>query len=188
MPRHKIIREQIEQMSPLTVDELESAPENTNTVPSSDESIGPQRGPNGRLLKKDGSERKSNAKRARTDSVDQSDLMADPRYRKAIQGMSFFGAPRVIKRSFSVAADISKDASFALNEEEQSYVEDYFYAVSKHTAFDPMGSLMGRLILFVLLMGELILPRLLKNSKIAEQLKEMILNAQKKEPEEPTVQ
>ena len=91
--------------------------------------------------------------------------------------MSFFGAPRIIKRGFSTLATVTKDPDFELTDEENGYVQDYFYAVSKHTSFDPMAHIVGRLILFVLLMGELILPRLLKHSAFAKAIQELVKKA-----------
>jgi hypothetical protein len=182
----KVIRDQISQMAPKSVEELEDAPENTNTQ-TGDEASTRQRGPSGRLLNKDGSERKARQPRNSVPS-DAGNLMSDSRYRKAIEGMSFFGAPRIIKRGFQTLATVTADEDFALTNEENGYVEDYFYAVSKHTSFDPMANIIGRLILFILLMGELILPRLLKHSPFAKMLQEMVKKATAKDDSEPTVQ
>jgi len=170
------IRPQITQMSPVTVAELDSdAPVNTDDRP---------RGPNGRLLKADGTERKQRNMGARTRNIAPpvDPLMSDPRYVEAIQGLNFFGAPRVIKRSFSMASNLTKDPDIALNSEEEKHVDNYFYALSKHMTFDPMAHLIGRVILFALLMGELVMWRYLKYSPFGKHIKELLKPTDEQEP------
>jgi len=156
-------------MAPVTQDELDNAPTNT------DETDSRPRGPSGRLLKKDGTERapRNYRKREGLPSV-ANPLMDDPRYVEAIQGLNFYGAPRVIKRSFIMGAQMMKDPDIALNTEEERHIDNYFYALSKHMTFDPMAHLLGRIILFILLMGELIMWRYLKYSPFGKQLKQML--------------
>jgi hypothetical protein len=167
-----LIREQISQMAPATMEDMDSAPENT------DAEVQPLRGPNGRLLKKDGTERAPRGSRGvRVSSSSQSDvnpLMSDPRYVEAIQGMNFYGASRIIKRGFKLGAKVMNDPEIALATEEEKHVDNYFYAVSKHAQFDPMATLFGRILLFLLLMGELVLWRWLKYSPLGVQLKKML--------------
>jgi hypothetical protein len=157
-------------MAPFTRDEMESAPENT------DNEAQPLRGPNGRLLRKDGTERQPRRSRGgtRAATTDENPLMSDPRYVEAIQGMNFYGASRIIKRGFKLGAKVMNDPEVALAAEEEKHIDNYFYAVSKHTQFDPMATLFGRILLFVLLMGELILWRWLKYSPLGVQLKKML--------------
>lgn len=166
-----VIREQITQMAPLTREELDNAPENTDT-----QDVRP-RGPNGRLLRADGTERArrnmSGSRRARS-QPNTDPLMDDPRYVEAIQGLNFYGAPRVIKRGFKAAGTLMKDGEIPLTSDEERHVDNYFYALSKHMTFDPMAHLIGRIILFVLLMGELIMWRYLKYSPLGKQLKKML--------------
>jgi len=170
------IRTQITEMSGFkNIDEvIENAPENTQETPAV--------GPNGRRLKKDGTERA--AKKSRTLKLDGSDLMDDPQYRKAIQGMNFYGAPRIIKRGFKTVSVLTHDDSLDLNEQENEAIDNYFYAVSKHVSFDPMATLMGRILLLILLLCEIIGTRLLVRSKIGKQIKEWMEH----EPETSTVQ
>jgi len=153
-------------MGHSSIDEvIADAPESTQE--------GPAVGPNGRRLKKDGTERA--AKKRRVVVADDADPMADPRYRQAIAGMHFYGAPRIIKRGFSTVAVLSNDDSLDLNEQENQAIDDYFYAVSKHMSFDPMATILGRVLLLILLIGEIIGTRVLMRSKFGKQIKELIL-------------
>ena len=177
-PAQPLIREQISQMAPATLADMATAPENTDTEAQ------PLRGPNGRTLRKDGTERAAKGSRKR--ALENADpLMDDPRYVEAIQGLNFFGAPRILKRGFKATAGIMKDKSIELSSDEEKNVDNYFYALSKHMTFDPMASLLGRLLLFTLLMGELILWRYLKYSPLGEQLQKM-LKAEETDKEPPT--
>lgn len=162
------IRPQITQMSGYKdIDEvIAEAPESTQEET-------PAVGPNGRRLKKDGTERA--AKRRRSVTVDETDPMSDPRYRQAVAGMNFYGAPRVIKRGFSTVAALTHDDSLDLNDQENQAIDDYFYAVSKHMTFDPMSTIIGRVLLLILLIGEIIGTRVLMRSKFGTQLKELII-------------
>lgn len=163
-----IIRPQIAAMAGVSsVEQLEDELPESTAIPVNEK----PRGPNGRTLRADGTERA--AKRSRNATVQQTGLMDDPEYRKAIQGMNFFGAPRIVKRGFSTVADVAGDDSIKLTSEEEKYVDQYFYAVSKHVMFDPMEHIAGRIILFVLLMGELILTRIAKRAGIGEWLKQL---------------
>jgi hypothetical protein len=177
-PAPTLIREQIDQMAPATFADMASAPENTDTEAQ------PLRGPNGRTLRKDGTERAAKGSRKRATENDDP-LMNDPRYVEAIQGLNFYGAPRILKRGFKATAGIMKDKSIELSIDEEKNVDNYFYALSKHMTFDPMSSLIGRLLLFTLLMGELILWRYLKYSPLGEQLQKM-LKADETDKEPPT--
>ena len=178
-PAPTLIREQISQMAPATLADMATAPENTDTEAQ------PLRGPNGRALRKDGTERAAKGSRKRGTTENDDPLMSDPRYVEAIQGLNFFGAPRILKRGFKATAGIMKDKSIELSIDEEKNVDNYFYALSKHMTFDPMASLIGRLLLFTLLMGELILWRYLKYSPLGEQLQKM-LKAEDTDKEPPT--
>lgn len=171
------IRPQIRQMAPMTVDELENAPTNTDEA-------APQLGPNGRRLNKDGSERAPRGSRKLGQATQSNPLMDDPRYREAVADMNFFGAPRVIKRGFAGASKLMKDEEIKLNEEEERHIDNYFYALSKHMTFDPMAHLIGRVILFILLIGELVAWRWLKYSPYGEAIKKLLKPSdEKSEPE-----
>jgi hypothetical protein len=155
------IREQILQMSPMTDDDLKHPPEDTDL----DVEIQP------RKLKKDGTPRK---RRTMAPESASDNLMDDPRYVKAIQGLNFFGAPRMLKRGFKTGATILKDPEIALSQEEEENVDNYFYALSKHMNFDPMATIIGRAILLILLLGELIVWRWLKYSPYGEIIKKWL--------------
>jgi hypothetical protein len=160
------IRPQIAEMSGHSSIEslIEEAPEKT----------GAQRGENGRILNKDGSERAPRKKRV-THSPTSNDNpnMSDPRYREAIAGMTFFGAPRMVKRGFSFASEVADDHEIALREEESKLVDDYFYAVSKHSSFDPMATVIGRVVMLMLLIGELVLTRVIAKTDIGKTFREL---------------
>jgi hypothetical protein len=146
------------------------------------------RGPNGRTLRKDGTERAAKRRRSPV-AQDPSDLMSDPQYRKAIAGMNFYGAPRIIKRSFKTIATLTHDDTLDLDAEENEAIDNYFYAVSKHTSFDPMASLLGRILLLVLLLGEIVVTRILVRSALGRELKKLITGEEPKdEPETAAVQ
>jgi hypothetical protein len=171
-----LIREQISQMAPMTLADMASAPENTDDVaPESDAPYGYL--PNGRPRKR----RPSGTRRTSSD-VSDDPLMNDPRYVEAIQDVNFYGASRIIKRGFKMGEKIMRDPDIALTTEEERHVDNYFYALSKHAKFDPMASLIGRIILFVLLMGELIAWRWLKYSPLGAQLKKMMDEKTKENP------
>jgi hypothetical protein len=131
-----------------------------------------QRGPNGRLLKADGTERapKGSGTR-RTTQPAVNPLMQDERYRRAIQGINFFGAPRMINSGFGIAATLMNDPEMSLKETEKEAVDDYFYALSKHLSFDPMANVVGRLLVLLALIGELVVKRMMKYTDIGKWLK-----------------
>lgn len=164
------IRAQISQMAPVTLADMASAPENTDEA-SGDEEAPYGYFPNGKPRKRrpSGPRRSGAAK-----DVSDDPLMNDPRYVEAIQDVNFYGASRIIKRGFKMGEKIMRDPDIALSSDEERHVDNYFYALSKHAKFDPMASLIGRIILFVLLMGELIAWRWLKYSPLGEQLKKLM--------------
>ena len=167
------IRSQITQMSGFTdIDEvIAEAPESTQ------ESTGPAVGPNGRRLKKDGTERA--AKRRKVIVEDDADFMTDPVYKKHIGNMSFYGAPRTIKRSFTAVATLTHDPTLDLDDDEADAIDGYFYCLSKHMTFDPMASVVGRILLLIAILGGIVMERVLVRSAIGRQIKEMILGEPK---------
>jgi hypothetical protein len=145
---------------------IANAPETTNAPET-------PVGPNGRKLRKDGTERA--AKKSRKGTVpDPDDPMSDPRYRQAIAGMNFYGAPRVIKRGFKTVSVLANDSELDLQPEENDAIDNYFYAVSKHATFDPMSNIVGRILLLILLIGEIVGSRILMRSTFGRQLAEML--------------
>jgi hypothetical protein len=147
---------------------LASLPSSTVGVTGTDKA----RGPNGRLLKADGTERAPRGSRS-TRSTQQTvnPLMQDERYKKAIAGINFFGAPRMINSGFGVAATLMNDPEMSLQPGEREAVDDYFYALSKHLQFDPMASVAGRLLVLLALIGELVVKRIMKYTDIGKWLK-----------------
>lgn len=161
------IRPQITQMSGHdTLDSLiQEAPSNTNTGAGDDAPYGYF--PDGRPRKR---KPRAGAATAATDNP----LMDDPQYRKSIAGLNFYGAPRIIKRGFNLAATVSGDETLDLDKEETEAIDNYFYAVSKHIQFDPMATFIGRLLLLLILIGELVMTRLLMRTSLGRQLKEFL--------------
>lgn len=160
------IRPQIAEMSGHSSLEtlIEDAPEKT----------GAQRGPSGRILNADGSERAPRKKRqAASAQPTENPNMSDPRYRESIAGMTFFGAPRILKRGFSFASEVADDQEIALRDDESKLVDDYFYAVSKHSTFDPMATVIGRVLILVLLIGELVLTRVIAKTNLGKTFREL---------------
>jgi hypothetical protein len=148
--------------------------------------VEPPRGPNGRTLRKDGTERApKGSRKSRVTTVDADDPMSDPKYKKAIAGMNFYGAPRIIKRSFKTVSVLANDSTLDLDEQENEAIDDYFYAVSKHTTFDPMASLVGRILLLILLIGEIVVTRVLVRSKFGREIQKLIMG--KREEDESQV-
>lgn len=175
-PENPPIRAQITSMAGTDIDKLiAEAPTNTNE--GNDAPFG---------LKPDGTPRRRRANSKTRTSVTESEnpLMDDPQYRKAVAGLNFFGVPRILKRGFKTAATVAGDETLDLDKEEAEAIDNYFYAVSKHTQFDPMATIVGRVVLLVLLIGELVLSRLLARTSLGKQLKELLTS----EPETPEMQ
>lgn len=163
------IRSQITKLSGFdNIDEVINAAPDAAQVQAGEDS---RVGPNGRKLRRDGTERAAKKPRG---TVNVDDPMNDPRYRQSIAGMNFYGAPRVIKRGFKTVATLTHDAELDLNDDENKAIDDYFYAVSKHTSFDPMASIVGRVLLLILLIGEIVGSRILMRSEFGKSIKEML--------------
>jgi hypothetical protein len=164
------IRPQITQMFAPDIDAvIAAAPESTNAT-ATETPVGP----NGRKLRKDGTERAAKKSRKGTVVPDGDEPMSDPRYRQAIAGMNFYGAPRVIKRGFKTVSVLANDSELDLQPEENDAIDNYFYAVSKHATFDPMSNIFGRILLLILLIGEIVGSRILMRSAFGSQLAEML--------------
>lgn len=114
-------------------------------------------------------------------------LMLDPKYAKAVAGMTAFGGARVIKGGFQAAALVTEKPDVALNSQEQEQWDDFFYVVGKKSNFDPTRP--WYLILFSLvLLGEHVLTRLWKynSESLSSQLAELFGFGDKKEPQTET--
>ena len=165
----------------VSADEMASELPSSTTMPDSR-----PRGPNGRLLRADGSERAAKGSRRSGASAQPpaNPLLDDPRYKKAIQSINFFGAPRMINSGFSAAAVLMNDSDMRLSDSEKEAVDDYFYALSKHIQFDPMANLLGRILVLLALLGELMIKRVMKYTDIGKWLVQFA--AEKKPPKPAT--
>lgn len=142
------VREQVKTMSGFNSEEemLSSLPESTITALPTDEA------PRRRRRTKAEME----ALRAGEGSAPDP-LLSDRRYQRAVGKGTFYGAPRIVKSGFSLAATIAKQDKIRLDDAETEDVEDFFYAVSKRHPFgDPFATWYGCLFLFLALMGALV--------------------------------
>ena len=90
-------------------------------------------------------------------------LMADPRYRKAVEKMRTAGMTNTIDSGFSTAALITQDEDWKLQKEEWENVDDFSYVVSKKfPILDPTHHWFSMLLYFLALMGTLIFKRAAK--------------------------
>ena len=86
-------------------------------------------------------------------------MMADKRYREAIERMNGYGGPRVIKTVFGAT-------SKPLDDQEELEVDDYFYVLSKRHGLDPSRSNVAMFIYAFLLFARILGMRLMGGTSI----------------------
>jgi len=147
------IREPIKQMTgfPTEAAMADALPDNTMTPP---EGEAPKR--------KRRTKAEIEASRAQVEpEVDP--LMADPRYRKAVEKMRSAGLSTTVKGGFEAVALGTQDDEWRLKPEEITDVEDFSYVVSKKYAiFDPTRHWISMAIYFFGMLGTLVFKRAAK--------------------------
>lgn len=113
-------------------------------------------------------------------------LLADKRYQRALGKATFFGAPKMIKGGFSIAAEVAGKDEVALTSDENEDVEDFFYALSKRRSVgDPFALWYTSLLYFVAMLAGLIGSRVaaMQGDNIQKRLAKMFGYGAEETPE-----
>jgi hypothetical protein len=98
--------------------------------------------------------------------------MADPRYARIVGSYVGLGGQAVVSGLFDGASVALKDETVKLNPDEEQRVDDYFYIAGKKAKIDPTSTLAGMIIIFLVLMGSLLMPRIMKHTDLGKMLKD----------------
>jgi hypothetical protein len=90
----------------------------------------------------------------------------DVRYQRGIANMAGFGIPRLVRTGFDVAAIAASDEDIRLSDSEVLSVEDHLYVMSKHMNIKMSLGMMW--LLFVALLGELVIKRLITRTEVGK--------------------